>query len=125
MSALGAMMRQVSMTTRNELIRAILARYRQSDRPDKGRILDEFVAVTDLSRKHAMRALRQGVLDKAGGARPGRRIYDDAVREVLVAIWEASDRICGKGLKVLVPLLLEAMERHDHLRLAPRSGRAF
>lgn len=43
--AAGAMMRQVSMTTRNEPIRAISARYRQSDRPDKGRILDEFKAL--------------------------------------------------------------------------------
>jgi hypothetical protein len=113
------MMRQVSMTTRNELIRAISARYQQSDRPDKGRILDEFVAITGLSRKHAMRALRQGLPDKAQGARPGRRIYDDAVREALVVIWEASDRICGKRLKALVPPLLEAMERHGHLRLVP------
>jgi hypothetical protein len=39
------MMGQVSMTTRNELIRAISARYQQSDRLDKGRILDEFVAI--------------------------------------------------------------------------------
>jgi hypothetical protein len=113
------MMRQVSMTTRNELIRAVSARYRQSKRPDKCRILDEFVAVTGFSRKHAMRALRQGVSAKANKARPGRRIYDDAVREALVMIWEASDRICGKRLKVLVPLLVEAMERHGHLRLAP------
>jgi hypothetical protein len=34
-------------------------------------------------------------------------------------LWEASDRICGKRLKPLVPILLEAMERHGHLDLAP------
>jgi hypothetical protein len=112
-------MRQLSMTTRNELIRAISARYRQSDRPDKSRILNEFMAVTGYSRKHAMRALRQGLPDKTDTARPGRRIYDDAVREALVVIWEASDRICGKRLKVLVPVLVVAMERHGHLQLAP------
>jgi hypothetical protein len=119
------MMRQVSMTTRNELIQAISARYRESDRPDKGRILDEFVAVTGYSRKHAMRALRQGLPDKADGARPRRRIYDDAVREALVVIWEASDRICGKRLKVLVPVLVEAVERHGHLRLVPEVRRCL
>ena len=31
---------------------------------------------------------------------------------------EASDRICGKRLRPLVPVLVEAMERHGHLRLA-------
>jgi hypothetical protein len=32
-------------------------------------------------------------------------------------VWEASDRICGKRLRPLVPILIEAMERHGHLRL--------
>ena len=34
-------------------------------------------------------------------------------------LWEASDRVCGKRLKALAPLLVEAMERHGHLHLAP------
>jgi hypothetical protein len=34
-------------------------------------------------------------------------------------LWEASDRICGKRLKPLVPILIEAMERHGRLDLAP------
>ena len=36
-------------------------------------------------------------------------------------IWEASDRVCGKRLKALAPILVEAMERHGHLQLAPES----
>jgi hypothetical protein len=39
------------------------------------------------------------------------------VREALLVMWEASDRICGKRLKPLVPVLLDAMERHGHLTL--------
>jgi hypothetical protein len=46
-------------------------------------------------------------------------VYDDAVREALIVIWEASDRVCGKRLQPLVPVLIEAMERHGHLHLAP------
>ncbi len=34
-------------------------------------------------------------------------------------LWEASDRVCGKRLRVLAPILVEAMERHGHLQLAP------
>ena len=34
-------------------------------------------------------------------------------------LWEASDRVCGKRLKALAPILVEAMERHGHLQLAP------
>src|ERR1019366_9266287 len=31
----------------------------------------------------------------------------------------ASDRICGKRLQPLVPIMVDAMERHGHLELAP------
>ena len=35
----------------------------------------------------------------------------------------ASDRVCGKRLKPpLIPILVEAMERHGHLKLAPEVG---
>jgi hypothetical protein len=34
-----------------------------------------------------------------------------------VALWEASDRICGKRLKVMIPTLLPAVERHGRLEL--------
>jgi hypothetical protein len=112
-------MRQVSMATRDELVVAIAARYARSDRLERGRILDEFAAVTGFHRKHAMRLLRAGKPDRPSGARPYRRLYDDAVREALIVVWEASDRICGKRLRPLMPIMLEAMERHGHLRLAP------
>jgi hypothetical protein len=64
-----------------------------------------------------MRLLRGGAPTGRSGTRPSRRVYDDAVREALLVLWEASDRICGKRLKPLVPVLLDAMERHGHLAL--------
>src|SRR3954462_11126549 len=112
-------MRRISMAARDELVAAIAGRYSQADRTERGRILDEFTAITGFHRKHAMRLLRSGQPDRRSGPRPGRRIYDDATREALIVIWEASDRICGKRLRPLVPVLVEAMERHGHLQLAP------
>jgi len=111
-------MRRVSMATRDELVVAVRERYANSERRGKTRILDEFVAVTGFHRKHAMRVLR-GEQTTRGAPRPARRLYDEAVRDALIVMWEASDRICGKRLKPLVPLLVEAMERHKHLQLAP------
>ena len=32
-------------------------------------------------------------------------------------MWEAADRICGKRLKVMIPILLPALERHGRLQL--------
>lgn len=112
-------MRQVSMATRDELLAAVAARYRGSKRVEKSRILDEFAAVTGHHRKHAMRLLRAGPSRQRPAARPERRLYDQAVREALIILWEASDRICGKRLKAMIPILIPAMERHGHLDLAP------
>src|SRR5271163_2552673 len=112
-------MRRISMTARDELIAAIAGRYAQGNRAERGRILDEFTAITGFHRKHAMRVLGAGRANQQTAPRPGRRVYDDAVREALIVIWEASDRICGKRLRPLVPVMVEAMERHGHLRLAP------
>jgi transposase InsO family protein len=109
-------MRRVSMATRDELITALSDRYNGSDRDAKGRILDEFVAITGYHRKHAMRVLRGGTQRQAENyAR--RRVYDQAASDAIVALWEASDRVCGKRLKALIPVLVDALERHGHLKL--------
>ena len=78
--------------------------------------MDEFVAVTGYHRKHSIRLLNTAAV-MAAGRRPRLRLYDEAVREALITLWEASDRVCGKRLKPLLPLLVEALERHGHLRL--------
>jgi hypothetical protein len=60
-------------------------------------------------------------LNAAGVARAERRarprVYDVAVQEALIVLWEASDRICGKRLKPLLEILVPALEKHGHLRL--------
>ena len=112
-------MSKMSTTARDELVGALARRYAVGTRAEKTRILDEFQAVTGFHRKHAMRVLRSCATRRRAEGKAGRRIYDDAVRDALVILWEASDRICGKRLKALIPTLVEAMERHGHLRLGP------
>ena len=52
------MTRQISMTTRKELVAALQVRYRSSGFGERIKILDEFVALTGYHRKHAIRLLR-------------------------------------------------------------------
>ena len=66
-------------------------------------MLDEFVAIAGCHRKHAVRLLRRGDEPTARSVPKGQRIYDEAVREALTVVWEASDRICGKRLKAALP----------------------
>jgi hypothetical protein len=115
--------KRISSQTIKELLEAMRRRYRESSKMDKTRILDEFVALTDYHRKHGVRLLNQPCDIEAKAVQDGhvcsRRVYDEAVKEALTVIWEASDRICGKRLKAIMPELLDAMEHHGHLSLDP------
>ncbi|MBN9460867.1 MAG: hypothetical protein J0H00_06525 [Burkholderiales bacterium] len=83
---------------------------------EKRRILEEFVAATGYHEKSAIR-----VLNRAPASRSRTRqrplLYDEATRGALIVLWEASDRVCGKRLKALLPFLLPALERNGHLKL--------
>ena len=107
---------------KQELLATIRDRYRASSKREKSRILDEFIAVTGHHRKHGIRLLGQSGDDgeQQPAIKKGRRIYDEAVGEALIVVWEAADRICGKRLKAALPHLVESMERHGHLDLDPR-----
>jgi hypothetical protein len=113
------MARRISMATRNELVTALAERYARSSKAERGVILDEFVAVSGYHRKHAIRLLRSGEKPTAAPVRRVRRRYGDAVREALIALWEASDQLCSKRLKPLLPVLLPALERHGRLVIEP------
>ncbi len=102
--------------TRRELIEVMGERYRKATKENRRTILDEFVEVAGYHRKHAIRLFGKGKPD----AEPrgiAARLYGEAMQQALIVLWEAADRICGKRLKPLVPILIEAMERHGHLKL--------
>ena len=107
------------MATQAALVAATGERYRSGGRAVRGRILDEFAAITGLHRKHAARLLRATRVIDRSKPRPDRRVYNEAVDAALLVLWEASDRICSKRLRVMLPVLVEAMERHDHASLEP------
>ena len=116
-----------------EVLAAVAERYRRAGRREKGNMLDELTATTGWHRKHAVRALSAVVARRTGRLQSGeqtigavegtaepptgqRRKYA-SVRDVLTALWEASDRVCGKRLEVMIPVLLPALEQHGRLTL--------
>jgi hypothetical protein len=100
---------------RRELIEALRQRYAAATRDEKTRILSEFTAVSGLHRKSAIRVLNAEIAVTRQKPRGRPRLYDQAVQQALITFWEASDRICGKRLKPLLPVLLAALERHGHV----------
>lgn len=101
-----------------EYAASVRPHYRLASRQEKGRLLDEFCRVTERDRKVVIRLLRRR--PKRARGRTGRpRTYDSTtLRAPLEQVWEASDYLCSKRLAPFLPELVEALERHDELRLS-------
>ena len=119
-------MAKVPKALRRAVLRILKERYRDASRTERGQILDELMRLTGYHRKYAIamlsyRRTRHWFVKPEARGRP--KIYDDGVRQTLIVLWEAADRVCGKRLKALLPILVPAMERHGHLPI-DRSVRA-
>lgn len=110
-------METVSKSARKEILEAVRTRYEQASKQEKGAILSEFEAVSGYHRKHAIRLLNPQGEVAVKSVVEGERVYGEAVKAALVLIWETGDRICGKRLKAAIPHLVNAMEKHGHLKL--------
>src|SRR5580700_3512053 len=108
---------RMTHAARVELANAIRSRYAAATGNAKRKILEEFIAASGYHEKSAIRVLNEPGAAKERQTRKRPSLYDEASRTALIVLWEASDRVCGKRLKALVPILLAAMERNGHLKL--------
>jgi Integrase core domain len=109
---------KITKSARAELVQALHVRYDAATRGEKTQILNEFAAISGYHRKYAIHVLNGTEEPHEPACSPVRpRLYDEATRQALIVLWEASDRVCGKRLKPLLTVLLPAMERHGHLHL--------
>ena len=111
-------MKSMCLSARRELLISVRQKYRNAGRKEKRKILDGFVAVTDYDRKYAISLLYN---DIELPAEPVKRLssqkYNEQVVQALIFVWHTANQICSKRLVPFLPSLVEAMERHGHLRL--------
>lgn len=107
---------KMSQHSKKELIQRLHPRYLKADRKEKTRILDEFVAITGLHRKSAIRSLRRQS-KSAKEYRGRRKIYTGSVVAALVQIWRICGCICGKRLHPILADMVASLERHEELML--------
>ncbi len=108
---------KMTHAARAELANAIRRRYRSATGKEKRKILDEFIATTGYHEKSAIRVLNGEPSTKQRQTRSRASLYDEAERAALIVLWEASDRVCSKRLRALLPILLPALQRNGHLKL--------
>ncbi|MCB9418586.1 MAG: DDE-type integrase/transposase/recombinase [Ardenticatenaceae bacterium] len=112
----------MSQHSKRELVQRLQPRYLKADRKEKTKILDEFVAVTGLHRKAAIRRLRQQNQPKR--ERRGRqKIYTGSVVSALTQIWRICGGICGKRLQPILADMVTSLERHQELALDQETKR--
>lgn len=110
---------------------AILApRYQKARKKDRGKMLDEFVALTGYRRSYASHMLTtHGKRRRVGvnwyiqadvrkkGVRGRKKVYGEEVRKPLITIWNIMDCICGKRLKAVLAEITRKLERSREITL--------
>lgn len=94
-------------------IKQLKKRYQKAKKLEKVTILDEFCETSGYHRKHAIRLLNETVYRKKKIKRAGRKptYKDEVVLEPLKKIWLQSNQLCGRRLKVALPLWLPHYEQ--------------
>ena len=111
----------VQQASRHDLARALAPRYMHASRSEKGRIVDEFCAITGYTRKHALVLLRDPPAEQRSFNRRGRPpSYGPAEVALLRVCWAATDGICSKRLAPFLPELLERLHRWHALHHVAR-----
>lgn len=109
----------MSQASRQEVTAKWQSRYLKASREEKGRILDEFVAITGVHRKSAIRALHRTVKTSPKGQKRERRgrpkTYMGSTVSALERIWRVCDQICGKRLQPILPEMVRLLEKHGEL----------
>ena len=98
-----------------EYAQAIHKRYKKGSRELKARILDEFVAATQLHRKSAIRLLARPEGVKGKRRRGRRKVYSVDTVEALKVIWRASGGLCSKRLRPFIPEMTRVLRAKDEL----------
>ena len=111
----------MSLSARQELVATLNARYQAADRKDKQRILDECIASSGYHRKYAISLLNHSDPPQSHSQcspRSRSRTYTSEVKDALLIVWQAANRLCSKRLVPFMAEFVSVLERHGHLSLS-------
>ena len=105
--------------TDDKYLKRLQDRYRTASRPDKTRMLDEFVKTTGYHRKHAIAVLnRRRERAKGPIRRPRRAQYGLEEANALAILGDLFDDICSKRLRAAMDVELPRLYQAGVLRIS-------
>lgn len=108
----------MSEKSTEEYTKKMRGRYgRLTGRKARGKLLDEFIAITGWERKHANKVLlgkrrRKGRRGKRGAPKK----YGEELTRVLKSCWLAMEQPCGKRMKDMIPLWSKHLDCPEAIR---------
>jgi len=102
--------------TDDKYLKKLQARYRQANRKEKSRILDEFVKTTGYHRKHATAVLYARLERLKGPIQRPRRAHHGV--EEADALADLFDNICSKQLRAAMDVQLSRLYQTGALRIS-------
>ena len=117
------MEKSLSYQARRALLQQAVPQYREASPSQKRTLLDAFVAATGYHRTYARWLLNHAEEVQQTLQRPRPRQYGPEVQHALFLAWHVANRICAKRLIPFLPILIEALERHEHLQISEECRR--
>lgn len=116
---------RLDLRTRKKITAEVSRRYRKAPKKERGRILDEFCALTNYNRSYAALLLRgpgpgkrkpKPLIRTVRAERPGRKpVYTNDVRVVLAKIWAILNYPCSRRLVAILPEMIKKLEKHGEI----------
>lgn len=107
----------MSHSAKIEYLKTIYIRYKNSNKLKKTAILDEFCAVSGLSRKHAIRMLKTGLASRVKRSGPKFKYDEASVLPALKTIWIGMGEVNAKKVQAGIKLWLLDIHESDYPEL--------
>lgn len=103
---------EMSKKSIDEYTEVLRERYsRMTGRQAKGKLLDEYIAVTGFERKYATKVLGGKRRKSPGKSQRGKkRKFSPAVGKALKTLWQAMEQPCGKRMRDMIPLWIDDLK---------------
>lgn len=105
---------KMNIDERRKYLRKMKQRYKRAGRREKGRLLDEMEAVTEMERKTLIRLLK-GNLQRTPRRRQRGRSYGPEVEDAVRVIHESLDYLCAERLTPNLVWMAQHLAQHGEL----------